>query len=170
MSCPRPPQSVGLNPCSWPQISLTTPGDGVPEAGHGAWWKQDGVSQDRSRSRPAFGVRGLPWSQSSLGAGQERFPRGRGCVRSVPMLGWGLADKQRARASLALDRRERRMLAKAGHTQWVKNPTPVAWVPVDVWVQSPAWHGGLKAPTLLELPPMLRFKPWPRNFHLHMCP
>ena len=128
------------------------------------------MSQDRSRSRPAFGVRGLPWSRSSLGAGQERFPRGRGCVRSVPMLGWGLADKQRARASLALDRRERRMLAKAGHTQWVKNPTPVAWVPVDVWVQSPAWHGGLKDPAMPQLQHRsqlwLECNPWPQNFYM----
>ena len=28
--------------------------------------------------------------------------------------------------------------------QWVKNPTALAWVTVEEWIQSPAWHSGLK--------------------------
>ena len=28
--------------------------------------------------------------------------------------------------------------------QWLKNVTAAAWVTAEVWVQSPAWHSGLK--------------------------
>ena len=47
--------------------------------------------------------------------------------------------------------------------QWVKNPTAAARVAVEVRVQSPAQHSGLKDPTLVQ--PGLRFNPWPVNFH-----
>ena len=33
--------------------------------------------------------------------------------------------------------------------QWVKNPTTVAWVTVEAWVQSPTWPVHLKDPVLL---------------------
>ena len=49
--------------------------------------------------------------------------------------------------------------------QWVKNPTAVARVAVEIWVRSPAWYSGLKD---LVLPQWLKlgFSPWPRNFHM----
>ena len=54
--------------------------------------------------------------------------------------------------------------------QWVKNPTAAAWVPVEVWVGSPAQNRGLKDPTLPQLLQRsqlwLRFNPWPRNLHI----
>ena len=48
--------------------------------------------------------------------------------------------------------------------QWVRNPNSVAWVALEVRVQSRAWHSGLQDPTLLQL--WLGFKPWPINFHV----
>ena len=48
--------------------------------------------------------------------------------------------------------------------QWVKKPTAVAHVIVEVWVQSLAQGSGLKDLALLHL--QLRFSPWPRNFHM----
>ena len=47
--------------------------------------------------------------------------------------------------------------------QWVKNPTAMAQVAAEAWVQSPAWYSRLKNP-LLQL--WLRFNLWPRNFHM----
>ena len=35
--------------------------------------------------------------------------------------------------------------------QWVKNLTAVAWVASELWVQSLAWHSGLKDLALLHL-------------------
>ena len=32
--------------------------------------------------------------------------------------------------------------------QWIKNPTAVTWVAVEVQVRSPAQHSGLKGPAL----------------------
>jgi len=32
--------------------------------------------------------------------------------------------------------------------QGAKNQTTAAWVTVQVWVRSPAWHSGLKDPAL----------------------
>ena len=43
--------------------------------------------------------------------------------------------------------------------QWVKNPTVVVWITVEVWVQSLAWCSKLKDLVLLQL--WLRFNPWP---------
>ena len=48
--------------------------------------------------------------------------------------------------------------------QWIKNLTAVAQVAVEAWVQSLAWHSGLKEPALQQL--WLGFKPWLRNFHM----
>ena len=54
--------------------------------------------------------------------------------------------------------------------QRVKNPTAVARLAVEVWVQSPAWCRELKDPALLQLwhrsQLRLRFSPWPGNFHM----
>ena len=54
--------------------------------------------------------------------------------------------------------------------QWLKNVTAAAWVTAEVWVQSPAWHSGLKDFALLQLQCrmrlQLRFSPWPWNFHV----
>ena len=46
--------------------------------------------------------------------------------------------------------------------QWVKNPSAVTQVTLEVQVRSPALHSGLKDPTLLQL----RFDPWHRNFYM----
>ena len=35
--------------------------------------------------------------------------------------------------------------------QWVKNPTAVAWVAAEPWIQSLAWPSGLKDPASLQL-------------------
>ena len=35
-------------------------------------------------------------------------------------------------------------------TSWVKNPLVVAWVTAEAWVQSLAWHSGLKDLVLLQ--------------------
>ena len=54
--------------------------------------------------------------------------------------------------------------------QQVKNPTAVAQVAVEAWVQSPAWCSGLNDPVLLQLRHRLQFhlgfSPLPGNFHL----
>ena len=54
--------------------------------------------------------------------------------------------------------------------QWVKNPTVVAQVTVEMWVWSSAQHSGLKDTMLPQLccslKLQLRFSPWPRNFHM----
>ena len=43
--------------------------------------------------------------------------------------------------------------------QWVRN-----LVAVKAWIQSSAWHSGLKDLALLQL--QCRFNAWPGNFHL----
>ena len=48
--------------------------------------------------------------------------------------------------------------------QWVKDPTAVAQVAAEAWVQSLVQSSGLKDPTLPQL--QLRFNPWPVNFHM----
>ena len=54
--------------------------------------------------------------------------------------------------------------------QWVKSLTAVAQVALEVWVQSPALHSGLKDLVLLQLQYssqlQLGFNLWPRNFHM----
>ena len=42
--------------------------------------------------------------------------------------------------------------------QWVRNPTAVAWMAEEVWVQPPAWEWAKGS--------SVRFNPWPRNFHM----
>ena len=44
--------------------------------------------------------------------------------------------------------------------QWVKNPTAVDWVNVEVHVGSPTWHSGSKDPTLLQLQPRIQSLAW----------
>ena len=54
--------------------------------------------------------------------------------------------------------------------QWVNNLTALAWVTVEVQVQTLAWYNGLEDHVLphlwhnLEL--WVRFNPWARNFHM----
>ena len=48
--------------------------------------------------------------------------------------------------------------------QRVKNLTAASQVAVEPWVQSLAWHSGLKDLVLLQLRPELN--PWARNFHM----
>ena len=54
--------------------------------------------------------------------------------------------------------------------QWIKNPTVVAQITVDVRDPSPAQSRGLKDPALPQLwhrlPLQLGFNPWPRNLHM----
>ena len=54
--------------------------------------------------------------------------------------------------------------------QWVKNPTAVVQVTVKVQIGSLVQYSGLKDPALLQLwhrlQPLLRFSPWPENFHV----
>ena len=54
--------------------------------------------------------------------------------------------------------------------RWVKNLTAVAWVGVDVQVQSPVWCSRLKDPLLPKLfcrsQLQLGFNPGPGHFHL----
>ena len=45
--------------------------------------------------------------------------------------------------------------------QWVKNPTAAAQVAVEVLVQSPAQHNGLKDSARPQL--QFRFNPWPQE-------
>ena len=53
--------------------------------------------------------------------------------------------------------------------QQAKNVTVVAWVTLEVQVQSLAWHSRLKNPELPQLQRRsqlrLGFSPWPGNFH-----
>ena len=67
-------------------------------------------------------------------------------------------------------KRERERAGVPTVAQWVKNSTAAAWVAVEVWVQSPAWHSGLKDPVLWQLwlwsQVWLKFNPWPGNFHM----
>ena len=48
--------------------------------------------------------------------------------------------------------------------QWVKNLTAMVQAAAKVQGQSLAWHSGLKDLALLQL--LLRFNPWPGNFHM----
>ena len=52
---------------------------------------------------------------------------------------------------------------------WVKYPTAVAPVAVEMRGRSAAWRSGLKDPALLQLRHRsqlwLRFNPWPGNVH-----
>ena len=54
--------------------------------------------------------------------------------------------------------------------QWVKNPTAMAQVTVEVQIRSLAWRSGLEDPTLPWLLHRsqlgLRFIPWPGSFHI----
>ena len=58
----------------------------------------------------------------------------------------------------------------SGMAHWVKNPTAVAWVTAEAWVQSPAQGRGLKDQVLLQLwhrsQMWLKFIPWLGNFHV----
>ena len=51
--------------------------------------------------------------------------------------------------------------------QWFKNPTPLAWATVEVWVQSLAWYNSLMDPARPQLlhrsQLQLGFSPWPGN-------
>ena len=51
--------------------------------------------------------------------------------------------------------------------QWVKNPTAMAEVAVEVQVESLAWCSRLKDPVLPQL--WLGFDAWPGNFHVSQC-
>ena len=54
--------------------------------------------------------------------------------------------------------------------QWVKTQATVAWVTVEVQVQSLAWHSELKNLVLLQLQcgskQCLGLSPWLENFHM----
>ena len=54
--------------------------------------------------------------------------------------------------------------------QWVKDPTAVAWVTAEVWVQSSVWRCGVKDPALPHLwrrsQLWLRYNPWSWNLHV----
>ena len=54
--------------------------------------------------------------------------------------------------------------------QWVKNPTAVAWVALEVQVQSLDGRSGFKDLVLLQLQHRSKLclgsSPWPRNFSI----
>ena len=54
--------------------------------------------------------------------------------------------------------------------QWIKNPTIVAGVAVEAWIQSPAQRSGLKDLALPQLQHrsqlQLRISPQPGSFHM----
>ena len=54
--------------------------------------------------------------------------------------------------------------------QWIKNPTAVTLVTVEVWVRSPPQHSGLKDLVLPQLwyrsKLWLGFSPWLGNFYM----
>ena len=71
-------------------------------------------------------------------------------------------ENQCMQSIISKDQKERS--SWCGVVWWVKNPTAVAWVAVEVWVQSPFQHNGLKDPVLHILQLWLEFSPQPGNF------
>ena len=59
-------------------------------------------------------------------------------------------------------KRKKKILGVPTVARWVKNPTAVALVTAEAWVQSPALCSELKNPLLRQL--QLTFSPWPGHF------
>ena len=59
-----------------------------------------------------------------------------------------------------------RILRVPAVARWVKHLNAAAWVSVEVQVQSPAWHSGLKDPAAARVAAAARIQFRPRNFQM----